>query len=174
MDPRLEELLKNNSSLIVIPEKQRIRCIYTMHEMPYDFELVSHHISCPKYKRAYVKHLLEEHSDYIVDVSSSIEHRNQLFCKLTWRYINKDPDHLLRHLHGRRFQKALIRYNQCKETGGVFVPNTGKFKNSSYFKDRCANESVIGVSEALEDSPAQDGFVDLVEDEPPSKRLKEE
>lgn len=33
--------------------------------------------------------------------------RHQLFCKLTLRHINKFPEHVLRHVQGKRYQKAL-------------------------------------------------------------------
>ena len=37
--------------------------------------------------------------------------RNQLFCKLTSKHVNKQSDHVQLHFNGRRFQKA---YKHCK------------------------------------------------------------
>lgn len=34
---------------------------------------------------------------------------NQLFCKLTLRHLNRQPHHVLRHIHGKRFKKALSK-----------------------------------------------------------------
>lgn len=47
---------------------------------------------------------------------------NQLFCKLTIRHINRQPHHILRHVNGKRFKKALskcqcIIYPLAFETG---------------------------------------------------------
>lgn len=38
---------------------------------------------------------------------------NQLFCKLTLRHLNRQPHHVLRHVNGKRFKKAL---SKCKGT----------------------------------------------------------
>lgn len=48
--------------------------------------------------------------------------RHQLFCKLTLRHINKCPEHVLRHTQGRRYQRALRKYEECQEQGVEFVP----------------------------------------------------
>lgn len=32
---------------------------------------------------------------------------NQLFCKLTLRHIGRMPHHVLRHVNGKRYQRAL-------------------------------------------------------------------
>ncbi|KAF6772567.1 hypothetical protein AHF37_08976 [Paragonimus kellicotti] len=142
LDARLNELVHNTDSLVVLPDRRRIKCLYTMHEMPFNFEVVSQYLSCTKYRRACVDHLLEEHRDYIVDVSKSSKHPNQLFCELTWRYINKDIDHLVCHLKGRKFQNALIRYNQCKAAGEDFIATSGKYKHPSCFIETSARQSV--------------------------------
>ncbi|CAH8498308.1 unnamed protein product [Dicrocoelium dendriticum] len=132
MDSRLEELIYSTESLAILPDKKRVKCLYTMHEMPYNFEIISQYLTCNKYRRAQANRLIEDHSEYIVDAGG-----NRLFCKLTWRYINRDPDQLLLHFKGRRFQQALLRYNKCKESGEEYVPVSGKFKCASYFKESC-------------------------------------
>ncbi|KAF8564382.1 hypothetical protein P879_07417 [Paragonimus westermani] len=144
MDARLDELVNSTVSLVVLPDRRRIKCLYTMHEMPFNFEVVSQYLSCTKYKRACVDQLLEEHKDYIVDVSKSSKHPNQLFCKLTWRYLNKEMDHLIRHLKGRKFQSALTKYNQCKATGEDFITTSGKYKHPSYFNEASARDADLG------------------------------
>ena len=37
--------------------------------------------------------------------------RMQLFCKLTLRHLNRQPHHVLKHVNGKRFKKAL---GKCK------------------------------------------------------------
>ncbi|KAF5394748.1 hypothetical protein PHET_10372 [Paragonimus heterotremus] len=166
MDARLDELVHNTNSLVVLPDRRRIKCLYTMHEMPFNFEVVSQYLSCTKYGRACVDQLLEEHKDYIVDVSKSSEHPNQLFCELTWRYINKDVDHLICHLKGRKFQNALIRYNQCKAAGEDFIATSGKYKHPSYFNETSAHaDANLGHKRKCTES-------DDLPDEQPVKRTK--
>ncbi|XP_065385981.1 surfeit locus protein 2 isoform X6 [Macaca fascicularis] len=48
--------------------------------------------------------------------------RHQLFCKLTLRHINKCPEHVLRHTQGRRYQRALCKYEECQKQGVEYVP----------------------------------------------------
>lgn len=48
--------------------------------------------------------------------------RHQLFCKLTLRHINKAPEHVLRHTQGRRYQRALQKYEECQRQGVEYVP----------------------------------------------------
>uniref|UniRef100_A0A8C2T503 Surfeit 2 n=1 Tax=Coturnix japonica TaxID=93934 RepID=A0A8C2T503_COTJA len=48
--------------------------------------------------------------------------RHQLFCKLTLRHINKLPEHVLRHVQGKRYQKALKAYEKCQKEGVKYVP----------------------------------------------------
>ncbi|XP_013201316.1 surfeit locus protein 2 isoform X1 [Microtus ochrogaster] len=47
---------------------------------------------------------------------------HQLFCKLTLRHINKSPEHVLRHVQGRRYQRALHQYEECQKQGVEYVP----------------------------------------------------
>ncbi|KAL7980942.1 hypothetical protein Chor_002096, partial [Crotalus horridus] len=54
--------------------------------------------------------------------SSKPWNKNQLFCKLTLRHLNKIPEHVLRHVQGRRYQKALRRYEECQKEGLDYVP----------------------------------------------------
>lgn len=56
-------------------------------------------------------------SDYpaLYHVSSNVScvfPRKQLFCKLTLRHLNRQPHHVLRHVNGKRFKKALSKC-QC-------------------------------------------------------------
>jgi len=37
--------------------------------------------------------------------------RKQLFCKLTCRHLNKEPHHIMKHIQGKKFQRAYIH---CK------------------------------------------------------------
>merc|ERR1711862_280776 len=118
--------MKINSSLVDVPETKRIKCLYTSHEMPYNAGVVKAYLSCSKFKRACVERLFD--NEYLVDVSSQPKHLNQVFCKLTWRYINKDADHIRKHMNGKQFQRALAAYKEAKSNNEEFVPFSGKYQ----------------------------------------------
>lgn len=48
----------------------------------------------------------------VISVFSCLFSSNQLFCKLTLRHLNRQPHHVLRHVSGKRFKKALSKC-QC-------------------------------------------------------------
>ncbi|XP_009868328.1 PREDICTED: surfeit locus protein 2, partial [Apaloderma vittatum] len=52
----------------------------------------------------------------------STKNLHQLFCKLTLRHINKFPEHVLCHVQGKRYQKALKKYEECQKEGVEYVP----------------------------------------------------
>ncbi|CAF0798041.1 unnamed protein product [Rotaria sordida] len=35
-------------------------------------------------------------------------HERQLFYKLTWHYLNKEPHHIMRHIQGKTFKHGYI------------------------------------------------------------------
>ncbi|CAF0868194.1 unnamed protein product [Rotaria sordida] len=45
-------------------------------------------------------------------------HERQLFYKLTWHYLNKEPHHIMRHIQGKRFKHGYIL---CKYFNGKNV-----------------------------------------------------
>lgn len=48
----------------------------------------------------------------------------QLFCKLTLRHLNRQPHHVLRHVNGKRFKKALSKCQyHTNSTCTVFLFN---------------------------------------------------
>lgn len=48
--------------------------------------------------------------------------RSQFFCLLTLKHVNKQPDHVQRHVEGRRFLKSYQYWLECQEKGVKFVP----------------------------------------------------
>uniref|UniRef100_G3PWK5 Surfeit 2 n=1 Tax=Gasterosteus aculeatus aculeatus TaxID=481459 RepID=G3PWK5_GASAC len=60
--------------------------------------------------------------------SLQIAKSKQLFCKLTLRHLNRQPHHVLRHVNGKRFKKALCKYEECVKQGIEFVPAALKQK----------------------------------------------
>lgn len=57
---------------------------------------------------------------------------NQLFCKLTLRHLNRQPHHVLRHVNGKRFKKALCKC-QCS-VGLLCLPFCWHDSNCPHFQ----------------------------------------
>jgi len=56
-------------------------------------------------------------------------HERQLFCKLTWRHLNKEPHHVMKHIEGKRFQRAYVHWQECQTNGTEYVPVGRKKRN---------------------------------------------
>ncbi|KAI2665110.1 Surfeit locus protein 2 [Labeo rohita] len=63
-----------------------------------------------------------DYSQYEPHIVSSTKQPNHLFCKLTLRHINRVPQHVLRHVSGKRYKKALDQYEECVRQGVEYVP----------------------------------------------------
>ncbi|KFU90573.1 Surfeit locus protein 2, partial [Chaetura pelagica] len=63
-----------------------------------------------------------DYAEFEPHIVPSTKNLHQLFCKLTLRHINKHPEHVLRHVRGRRYQKALETYEQCQKEGAQYIP----------------------------------------------------
>ncbi|XP_029467016.1 surfeit locus protein 2 isoform X4 [Rhinatrema bivittatum] len=79
-------------------EGNKVKCKLTGHELPCRLSELQVYTSGKKYKR------------------------HQLFCKLTLRHINKVPEHVLRHVQGRRYLRALQKYEECQKNGLEYIP----------------------------------------------------
>ncbi|CAF1641347.1 unnamed protein product [Didymodactylos carnosus] len=106
----IELLLRSYPSLQYVPDKNRVKCTWTEHEMPARLSSIENYVKGKKYQQ-FLKKKLD--NDYLgkykmfLEPSHKKDHERQLFCKLTWRHLNKEPHHILRHLQGKRFQRAL-------------------------------------------------------------------
>ncbi|KAL5012270.1 hypothetical protein ScPMuIL_010821 [Solemya velum] len=128
-DKDLLKLLADNTALKHIPESGKVKCSLSGHEMPYKLEAVLSYIQGKKYKKL----LTENNYDYekykVHLVPSTKKGRqHQLFCLLTLRHLNKSAHHIERHIQGRRFQKALAKWQECEKAGTKFQPNHGRKK----------------------------------------------
>ncbi|XP_067397968.1 surfeit locus protein 2 isoform X2 [Emydura macquarii macquarii] len=63
-----------------------------------------------------------DYSEFEPHIVPSTKNLHQLFCKLTLRHINKLPEHVLRHVQGRRYQRALKKYEDCQKEGVEYIP----------------------------------------------------
>lgn len=99
----------------------RVKCSLTGHELPCRLADLQAYTQGKKYQRLMMKEPFN-YSQFEPHVVPSTKNPHQLFCKLTIRHINKVPQHVLRHVNGKRYQRALNKYQDCVALGIPFVP----------------------------------------------------
>ncbi|KAM4719765.1 surfeit locus protein 2 [Anableps anableps] len=104
-----------------LTDGKKIKCTLNGHEMPCSMAELQRFIQGKKYKK--LNSAAEfNYSQYEPHIVSSTKQPNRLFCKLTLRHLNRQPDHVLRHVSGKRYKKALSHYEECAQKGTEFVP----------------------------------------------------
>ncbi|XP_029467014.1 surfeit locus protein 2 isoform X2 [Rhinatrema bivittatum] len=96
--PKKEGSFRSIQDLKSVNSHLQVKCKLTGHELPCRLSELQVYTSGKKYKR------------------------HQLFCKLTLRHINKVPEHVLRHVQGRRYLRALQKYEECQKNGLEYIP----------------------------------------------------
>ncbi|BFZ20300.1 hypothetical protein BsWGS_23339 [Bradybaena similaris] len=139
----VQRILDKYPSLKYDKEKQKIICSLTKHEIPATLSAVENYVKGRKFKNAFKKdsYNYEQHKPHIVP-SNKKRHLHELFCSLTLRHIARTPEAVERHIRGKRFNRALARWQSCQETGEKFVPRGGQ--RSSHKTTVSDNESADG------------------------------
>ncbi|KAF7241038.1 Surfeit locus protein 2 [Varanus komodoensis] len=119
---QLERFLQSHPALRLIPPGRKVRCTLTGHELPCRLPELQAYTSGKKYLRLSKAPGVLDYSEFEPHIVPSTKNPHQLFCKLTLRHINKIPEHILRHVQGRRYQKALHRYEACQKEGVEYIP----------------------------------------------------
>lgn len=104
-----------------LTESKKIRCSLNAHEFPCNLAELQRFIAGNKYKKLRAQDEFN-YSQYQPHIVSSTKQPDHLFCKLTLRHINRVPQHVLRHVTGRRYRRALEQYEECVRQGVEFVP----------------------------------------------------
>ena len=96
-------LLEENKNLS-LNAKNKIVCSITGHEMPPKADIIISYLSSKK--------LQKKRDWYFIDFSHLLPHiaENQknsklLFCHLTKKSLSKNPDQILKHIGGKKFQR---------------------------------------------------------------------
>lgn len=105
-----------------ITEGNKVKCKLTGHELPLRLSELQQYTSGKKYKRITNTENSFDYSQFEPHVVPSTKNAHQLFCKLTLRHINKIPQHVLRHVSGKRYQRALKKYDECQKQNIPYVP----------------------------------------------------
>ncbi|XP_036436595.1 surfeit locus protein 2 [Colossoma macropomum] len=104
-----------------LTEGKKIKCSLNGHEFPCNLAELQKFTSGNKFKKLCAGAEFN-YSQYEPHLVPSTKEPNHLFCKLTVRHINRMPHHVLRHVNGKRFKKALAQYEECVKQGVKFVP----------------------------------------------------
>ncbi|XP_012520147.1 PREDICTED: surfeit locus protein 2 [Propithecus coquereli] len=114
--------LSQHPSLRLQPGAGKVRCALTGHELPCRLPELQVYTRGKKYQRLVRASAAFDYAEFEPHIVPSTKNPHQLFCKLTLRHINKSPEHVLRHTQGRRYQRALRKYEDCEQQGLEFVP----------------------------------------------------
>ncbi|XP_068067244.1 surfeit locus protein 2 [Anomalospiza imberbis] len=120
--PEAERLFLRQHPLLSPAGPGKVRCRLTGHELPCRLSELQAYTSGKKYQRLIKAAREFDYATFEPHIVPSTKNLHQLFCKLTLRHINKLPEHVLRHVQGKRYQKALKTYEQCQREGVEYVP----------------------------------------------------
>uniref|UniRef100_A0A3P9J1X1 Surfeit 2 n=1 Tax=Oryzias latipes TaxID=8090 RepID=A0A3P9J1X1_ORYLA len=110
-----------------LTDNKKIKCTLNGHELPCNLTELQNFTEGKKYKKLSSRAEFN-YSQYEPHIIPSTKQPNQLFCKLTLRHLNREPRHVLIHINGKRFKKALAQYEECVKQGIEFVPERLKHK----------------------------------------------
>ncbi|KAK1334008.1 hypothetical protein QTO34_005007 [Cnephaeus nilssonii] len=120
--PDVRAFLREHPSLRLQPGARKVKCALTGHELPCRLHELQVYTSGKKYRRRARASPAFAYDQFEPHIVPSTKNPHQLFCKLTLRHINRSPEHVLRHTRGRRYQKALCKYEECRKQGVEYVP----------------------------------------------------
>ncbi|KAK2819205.1 hypothetical protein Q5P01_024766 [Channa striata] len=110
-----------NHPCFQLTDGTKLKCTLNGHEFPCNLAELQKFTEGKKYKKLRATADFN-YSQYEPHIVPSTKQPNQLFCKLTLRHLNRQPHHILRHVNGKRFKKALSKYEECVQHGTEYVP----------------------------------------------------
>ncbi|XP_044031034.1 surfeit locus protein 2 isoform X2 [Siniperca chuatsi] len=110
-----------NHPFLQLTDGKKIKCTLNGHEFPCRLTELQKFTQGKKYEKLSAAAEFS-YSQYEPHIVPSTKQPNQLFCKLTLRHLNRQPHHILRHVNGKRFKKALSKYEECVQQGIEFTP----------------------------------------------------
>ncbi|CAL1569281.1 unnamed protein product [Knipowitschia caucasica] len=104
-----------------LTQDRKVKCTLNGHEFPCSVPELQKFTQAKKYKSLSAAADFN-YSQFQPHIVPSTKQPNQLFCKLTLRHLNRQPHHVSKHVDGKRFKKALAKYEDCQKRGVEFVP----------------------------------------------------
>ncbi|XP_063794530.1 surfeit locus protein 2 [Pseudophryne corroboree] len=130
MSEDVRQFLRLHPNLQLIPESNKVRFALTGHELPCRLRDLQSFTEGKKYKQLSKMSTSFDYSTFEPHIVPSTKNEQQLFCKLTLRHINRLPEHVQRHVQGKRYLKALSKYEECQKQGVPYVPACLRNKKS--------------------------------------------
>ncbi|KAL4218945.1 Surfeit locus protein 2 [Mactra antiquata] len=129
MASELEKLLRIHPSLSHDSANNKVKCSLSGHEMPCRVEAIKSYVNGKKYLKLKARDdkNFEQYKPHLIP-STKKYHENQLFCVLTMTHVNKTPDHVKRHVNGRKYKRRLKIWEECQRTGKEYRPPKGRRK----------------------------------------------
>ncbi|KAK5852019.1 hypothetical protein PBY51_023525 [Eleginops maclovinus] len=157
-----------NHPFLQFTDGKKIKCTLNGHEFPCNLTELQAFTKGKKYEKLSAAAEFN-YSQYAPHVVPSSKQPKQLFCKLTLRHLNRQPHHVLRHVNGKRFKKALCKYEECVKQGIDYVPSRLKQKRPKDFEEEVNRgrtlkhgNDPLGPSSSDEDhSDSEDSMSDL-------------
>ncbi|CAM5109509.1 unnamed protein product [Natator depressus] len=118
----IQRFLQQHPVLRLVEPGNKVKCRLTGHELPCRMPELQAYTSGKKYLRLIKTARAFDYSEFEPHIVPSTKNPHQLFCKLTLRHINRLPEHVLRHVQGRRYQRALKKYEECQKEGVEYIP----------------------------------------------------
>ncbi|XP_064827305.1 surfeit locus protein 2-like [Oncorhynchus masou masou] len=117
----IKAFLLNHPFLEFTGDGKKIKCRLNGHDCPCNLTELQNFTKGKKYQK--LSSTAEfNYGQYEPHVVPSSKQPNHLFCKLTLRHINRLPHQVLRHVNGKRFQKAKKKYEACVQQGMEYIP----------------------------------------------------
>ncbi|XP_051269121.1 surfeit locus protein 2 [Dicentrarchus labrax] len=110
-----------NHPFLQLTDDKKVKCTLNGHEFPCNLAELQKFTQGKKYEKLSAAAEFN-YTQYEPHIVPSTKQPNQLFCKLTLRHLNRQPHHVLRHVTGKRFKKALSKYEECVQQGIEFTP----------------------------------------------------
>ncbi|KAL8625879.1 hypothetical protein ACOMHN_012471 [Nucella lapillus] len=123
----LKSLMREYPALRVDEKRGKVCCCLTGHQMPMRVDAVRSFVQGKKFQKAQAdrEYDFEQHRPHLV-TNTKRHFQHTLFCTLTLRCVTKRPEDVERHVNGKRYQRALKRWQKCQETGEKFKPKGGR------------------------------------------------
>lgn len=153
-----------NHPFLQCTDGKKIKCTLNGHEFPCNLTELQAFTKGKKYEKLSTTAEFN-YRQYEPHVVQSSKQPKQLFCRLTLRHLNRQPHHVLRHVNGKRFKKALEKYEECVELGIDYVParqQRKKPRDPEEEASRGKTSTHAGTSSSDEDhSDSEDSMSDL-------------
>ncbi|XP_069027969.1 surfeit locus protein 2 [Embiotoca jacksoni] len=145
----------SNHPFLQLTDGKKVRCTLNGHEFPCSLVELQKFTQAKKYEKLSAAAEFS-YSQYEPHVVPSTKQPNQLFCKLTLRHLNRQPHHVLRHVSGKRFKKALSKYEECVQQGIDFVPARLKQKRPKDIREEVGRGTAPRRGNGVWEPPSSD------------------